>query len=638
MIYNIKLANRLFSIKKSLKIFLAITLDTFLCAFSFWLALYLKFDKFVSLENISYYSFILSIVLPIIVFWSLGLYKTLFRFAGLSIIFIIFWSVSIFTIINLLITSVYEIQGYSISICIIHATLLFVGVCGFRLLIKLILTGNFNDIEKNKNRQNILIYGAGSAGNDILMSLQNNIQYNVVGFIDDNSAKYNRTLNGYRIYNPKQLDSLIKFKDINLILIAIPSIYKEKKKKIIQALLKHKLAIRSLPNINELINKNVSIYDLKDFNEEDLLDREQIEPIKDLLIKDIISKNILVTGAGGTIGSELCRQIVKLKPKRLILLDMNEFFLYKLKDQLINFNKYVEIISILADVKDQNYMEKIFELFKVNTVYHAAAYKHVSIVENNICEGIKNNVFGSLSIIKASFKQKVKNLVIISTDKAVKPTNIMGVSKRLVELCAQAIYNDNKNNDINLSIVRFGNVLNSSGSAVKLFKKQISFGGPVTLTHPEIVRYFMTVSEAAQLVIQAGALGKYSEVFVLDMGKAIKILDVIKRMIHLSGLSIKNQHNKKGDIEIKIIGLKPGEKLYEELLIGDNPRKTIHPKIFKIKEPYIPYNDLKKILDQLLFFVNKRQPEKIKKLLEEKIEFYNSNSEIVDYQFVEENR
>jgi FlaA1/EpsC-like NDP-sugar epimerase len=324
-----------------------------------------------------------------------------------------------------------------------------------------------------------------------------------------------------------------------------------------------------------------------------------------------------------------------LKPRKLLILELNEFALYKIHDELKNYKSDSEIISLLINAQEQSKLETIFETFKVDTVYHAAAYKHVPLVEENICEGVKNNVFSTLSIANASILKKVSNLVLISSDKAVRPTNIMGASKRLSELCMQGLYHNRKDNFTRFSIVRFGNVLESSGSVIPKFKKQIKEGGPVTLTHEDVTRYFMTVQEAAQLVIQAGAMGKNSEVFVLDMGESVKIRDLIYKMITLSGLTIKDQKNPSGDIEVKIIGLRPGEKLFEELLIGDNPQKTKHSKIQKIDDPFIPFENLEKDLNNLKILLDENDSMGVKNFLRNLIQSYKPHSKIVDHIYVE---
>ena len=489
---------------------------------------------------------------------------------------------------------------------------------------------------KSSYKKNVLVYGAGEAGRQLVISLENNPEFKVIGFLDDNDLLHKKVLIGQTIYSPSNLEKLVKTKDVNLVFLAIPSIGRNRRNQIIKELNQLKLVVKTLPTVSEIVDGRVTISDIKDLNIDDLLNREQVEPDVNLLNKNINNKIILVTGAGGSIGSELCRQIIKLKPKKLLLLELNEFALYKIYDELETYNKDQKIVSLLADIQDQTKLEIIFETYKVDTVYHAAAYKHVPLVEENICSGVKNNVFGTLAVAKACVAKKVLNLVLISSDKAVRPTNIMGASKRLAELCMQGIYDDYKDKSINFSIVRFGNVLESSGSVIPKFKKQIKEGGPVTLTHKDVTRYFMTITEAAQLVIQAGAMSKHSEVFVLDMGKSIKILDLINKMINLSGFTIKDDKNLSGDIEIKIIGLRPGEKLYEELLIGDNPKKTNHKKIQKISDPFMLFNQLEVHLNSLKDLINFNKADQVKQLLEKLLKAYKSNSEIVDNIFVEQ--
>lgn len=635
-IYNNNyLSKNIFFLNRYTKITIAVLLDIVLCLFAFWLAFYLRLEELILLKDINIVPVLISIIFVIPIFWAFGVYRTLFRYASLSILTTIFLSTFVYGVIYFSIISIYGIKGVPRSIGILQPILLFLGVCISRLLVKFLLTGTFSQLSVFKNKKNILIFGAGSAGRQLLVSLENNSQYRVVGFLDHNPQLHRQNLLGKKIYDPEKIKNLIQFKDISLILFAIPSINKSKKNEIIKKLSKHQLAVKSLPNLNDIIDGKISVSDIKDYLIEDLLARDQIEPDQNLLNKNIKLKSVLVTGAGGTIGSELCRQIIKLNPQKLILLELNEFALYKIHEELINLNKNLKIIPLLSNVQDQQKLEKIFKTFKVDTIYHAAAYKHVPLVEANICEGVRNNVFGTSSVAKASINQKVKNLVLISSDKAVRPTNIMGASKRFAELCIQGLHKMNNDIDTKFSIVRFGNVLNSSGSVIPKFKKQINQGGPITLTHAEVTRYFMTIFEASQLVIQAGALGKNSEVFVLDMGESVKIIDLIKRMINLSGLTIRENNSIDGDIEIKITGLRPGEKLYEELLIGDNPQNTSHPKIKKTDEPFIPYNELEKILDKLLNLLNNHQSDEVKNLLSKSIKFYNSSSEIVDHLYVE---
>lgn len=483
---------------------------------------------------------------------------------------------------------------------------------------------------KYSNKKKIFIYGAGEAGRQLVISLKKNTEYKVLGFIDDNKKLHKKFFLHLPIYSSSNLKKLISSKNVNLVFLAMPSIGRHKRNKIIKKLNKYRLIVKTLPSISEIIDGRVTISDIKDINIDDLLNRKEVKPDINLLNKNIMNKVVLVTGAGGSIGSELCRQIIKLKPKKLILLELNEFSLYKIYEELISYNKKQKIISLLANSQNQLKLELIFETFNVETVYHAAAYKHVPLVEENICSGVENNVFSTLAVAKASLKKKISNLVLISSDKAVRPTNIMGASKRLAELCMQGIYNNTKNNKTNFSIVRFGNVLESSGSVIPKFKKQIFEGGPVTLTHKNVTRFFMTITEASQLVIQAGAMGKYSEVFVLDMGKSVKIIDLIIKMINLLGFKVKDSKNPKGDIRIKIIGLRPGEKLFEELLIGSNPKETNHPKIKKINDPYINFKELEIHLKTLKNLIEKNKANDVKKLLIKLLKTFNSSSKIVD--------
>jgi FlaA1/EpsC-like NDP-sugar epimerase len=634
-LFNKDISKQLFGLDRYTKKTIAIIADVILCVFAVWLAFYIRLEEFIILKDINYTPVLLSVILAIPIFWVFGVYRTLFRYAGISILNTISLSTFVYGLVYFSIIGIYGIKDIPRSIGILQPMLLCIGVLSSRFFTKFILTGTFNRSGNKKNKENILIYGAGSAGRQLLTSLENNSLYKVVGFLDDNLQLHRQNLLGQKIYNPKKIENLRQNKEINLVLFAIPSIKKSKKNEIIKNLNKEKLVVKSLPNVNDIIKEKISISDIKDFFVDDLLVRDQVKPDQKLLNKNINLKSVLVTGAGGTIGSELCRQIIKLNPKQLLLLELNEFDLYNIHNELIELNKNLKIIPLLSNIQDQKKLEKIIETFRIDTIYHAAAYKHVPLVEANICEGVRNNVFGTLSVAKASINQKVQNLVLISSDKAVRPTNIMGASKRLAELCMQSLHDENDKINTNFSIVRFGNVINSSGSAIPKFRKQIKEGGPITLTHTEVTRYFMTIPEASQLVIQAGALGKNSEVFLLDMGESIKIIDLIKRMINFSGLSLKDKDNKEGDIEIKITGLRPGEKLYEELLIGDNPQITIHPKIKMIDEPFIHFNQLEKSLDKLLDSLNNHQADEVKKLLEKSIRVYNSNSEITDYLHLE---
>ena len=621
--------NTVTSINRYSKITIAIFTDLTLCIICTWLAFFIRLEN---LNFTNYYDFNSAAIFTVIaipIFWLFGIYRTIFRYAGLSILSTIFISIFVYGFLYFVIIGIIIIPGVPRSIGLIQPLLLFFMIVASRLSVKYILTGTFSKLNYSLNKKNILIYGAGDAGRQLLTSLENNSEFKIVGFLDDDIRLHGQVLLGQKIYDPIKLQNLIDSQNIQMVLIAIPSISKLKKNKIIESLNKYKLAVKTLPNLNDMIGDKLSFSDIKDFLIEDLLDREPVEPNYELLSQNIKFKTVLVTGAGGTIGAELSKQISKLKPKKIILFELNEFALFKINEELNELFKNLEIIPLLGNILDQNKLEKVFKTFKVDTAYHTAAYKHVPLVESNICEGVQNNILGTLSVVKAATNQNINNLVLISSDKAVRPTNIMGASKRFAELCIQ-VYKE-KSPLTNFSIVRFGNVLASSGSVIPKFKQQILEGGPITLTHNDVTRYFMTVSEAAQLVIQAGALGKDAEVFVLDMGKSIKIRDMILKMIILSGQKLKDKDNIEGDIEIKVTGLRPGEKLYEELLIGDNTEKTIHPKIKKISEPSLSFEQFEKNINELKIQLDNQDPKQIKMILDRAIRHYNSNSELVDY-------
>ena len=628
-------SNFILSIHRYSKRTIAIATDLALCILCTWIAFFLRLEELILFKDFNFYPAIISVIIAIPIFWLFGLYRTIFRYTGLSIVFTILASISVYGLFYFLVIGIYGIEGIPRSIGIIQPMLLFFAIIGSRLLVKYLLNNDYN-FTKPSNKKNVLIYGAGETGRQLVIALENSLEFKVVGFLDDNKELHRQVILGLNIYSPSGLEKLLKTKDINLIFLAQPSTSRHKRNQIIQKLNQYKLIVKTLPSISEIVDGRIKISNIRDLNIDDLLNREQVVPDKKLLNKNIKSKSVIVTGAGGSIGSELCRQILKLKPTSLILLELNEFALYKIYEELIAYNKNLKIIPLLVNTQDQDKLETIFETFKVDTVYHAAAYKHVSLVEENICEGIKNNAFSTLAIAKASVIKKVSNLVLVSSDKAVRPTNIMGASKRLAELCMQGIYNNTKNSSTNFSIVRFGNVLESSGSVIPKFKKQIKEGGPITLTHEDVTRYFMTITEAAQLVIQAGAMGKHSEVFLLDMGESIKIRDLIKKIVNLSGFTIKDKKNPTGDIEIRVTGLRPGEKLYEELLIGDNPQKTSHLKIYKTSDPFIPFEQLEVDLNNIKNFVDNNKASEAKKLLDKLIKLYKSNSTIVDHIHVEQ--
>jgi FlaA1/EpsC-like NDP-sugar epimerase len=631
--YDVK--KKLQALPRFIKQGVALLIDLSSCILCTWIAFYLRLDQFILIKGPVLITTFISVFLALPTFWLLGLYHTIFRYSGLSIIFSSSMSLFIYGFLFFLVFTVYGINGVPRSIGIIQPMLLYFAIVISRLLIKYLLGSNYIFKNKSKLLKKVLIYGAGSAGQQLAFALENSYELKVIGFLDDNDQLHGRNLQGKKVYSPLKLVDLIKHKEAKLILLALPSVSRNRRNEILKSLNQYKLQVQTLPSVIDILEGRVTLSHIKDLDADDILNRNQVDPNAELLAKNINSKVVLVTGAGGSIGSELCRQIAKLNPKKLLLLELNEFSLYKIYEDLNFFNKKLKIIPLLANAQDQTKMIEIFKTFKVDTVYHTAAYKHVPLVEENISEGVKNNVFATLAVAKAALFQSVENFVLISSDKAVRPTNVMGASKRLAELCVQGLYQNTKKNKTKMSIVRFGNVLESSGSVIPKFKKQIRDGGPITLTHPDVARYFMTVVEAAQLVIQAGAMSEDCEVFILDMGDIVKIKDLICRMIHLSGLSVKEKDNDDKDIKIEVIGLRPGEKLYEELLLGDNPQKTQHPKIQKAQDPFIPFSQLDVDLNILKNLLDNNKAAEVKEILGKIVKAYQSNSKIVDHIYLE---
>jgi len=633
-----KVAKSILNLPRFAKNIVAIIFDLSLCVLCTWVAFYLRLDQLFLIQGVVLTAVIVSVALALPIFWLLGLYRTIFRYSGLSIMFSVSIALLVYGLLYFLIFGVFGVTGIPRSIGILQPMLLFFAIVTSRILVKYLLGGNYFFKDKSQFLKTALVYGAGENGRQLASALANNNELKVVGFLVDDDRLNHQVLQGHQIYSPLKIADLIKSKEVKLVLLALPNISRSRRSEILKNLSNYPLQVQTLPTVIDIIQGRVSLSDIKDLDVDDILNRDQVLPNSELLSKNITSKVVLVTGGGGSIGSELARQITKLNPQKLLLLELNEFALFKIYEELSIVNKNLKIIPLLINVQDQNKVNEIFKIFKVDTVYHAAAYKHVPLVEENISESIRNNVFATLAVIKAALSNSVENFVLISSDKAVRSTNIMGASKRLAELCVQGLYQNTKNNKTKMSIVRFGNVLESSGSVIPKFKKQIKDGGPITLTHPDVTRYFMTLTEASQLVIQAGAMSKDCDVFVLDMGESVKIKDLIYKIVKLSGLTVKDKNNDEGDIEIKIIGLRPGEKLYEELLLGDNPQKTQHPKIQKAQDPFIPFNQLEVDLNNLKTLLDHNKVLEVKELLAKIVKTYQSNSAIVDHFYLEQSK
>jgi len=567
-------------------------------------------------------------IIAVSIFYWFNLYQSVIRFIGLDAFWSVAKAVTLYSLVYGLIIFLSSIPGVPRSVILINWILALLVISGLRLFARWLLInklGSKSGLVKN----NVVIYGAGEAGRQLSLALKHSQEYFPAALIDDQPDLQGRIINGIKVYSPDNLEKLIKNKLIKAVLIAIPSLSRARRQEIIRIIKPFNILVRSLPGVSELAQGKIKIEDLKSININDVLGRSPAPNNRNLLRTNIEKKVIMVTGSGGSIGSELCRQILFLKPKILILFDVSEAALYSIHSELLNFDETnVVIIPILGSVTNKNRLAEVFKFFKVQTIYHAAAYKHVPMVEFNNAEGVNNNIFGTLNCAQTAIEEGVNDFVLISTDKAVRPTNTMGTTKRVSEMILQAFSNNQKITCF--TIVRFGNVLGSSGSVIPLFEKQIKAGGPVTVTNENMIRYFMTIPEAVELVIQAGAMGKGGDVFVLDMGEPMSIKKLAEKMIILSGLEVKNKSNPNGDIEIHYTGLRPGEKLFEELLIGSNVASTDNPLIMCAKEEMLEWNILKPILDELDKATKDRNYKEIRKLLINLVPEFEPQCEIAD--------
>ena len=630
-----KLAQPILALPRLAKRSIVMVVDASLCVLTVWLSFYLRLGEFVALSGSPLWAAIGSVIIALPIFAIFGLYRAIFRYSRSHMLMIEAKAVMVYGLICIAVVTAIGIPGVPRTIGLIQPALLLAAVGASRALASFWLGGVSQTLLDKAALPKVLIYGAGAAGRQLAGAIGNSREMRVVGFLDDDNRLHGRLLNGVPVYPPTDLSTLCRSLDVGIVLLAIPSINRARRNEILAQMAEVHVSVRTLPSVTDLAQGKVSISDLRELDIDDLLGREPVVPDHALLNQKIIDKVVLVTGAGGSIGGELCRQILKLKPATLLLVEQSEFSLYQIDQELraALTDTHIKLVPLLASVRDAERMREIIATWKPETVYHAAAYKHVPLVEHNPVEGIRNNVLGTLTAAKVVAEQGVSDFVLISTDKAVRPTNIMGASKRLAEMIVQALADISPGTKF--SIVRFGNVLGSSGSVVPKFRRQIRDGGPITLTHPEITRYFMSIPEAAQLVIQAGAMAKGGDVFVLDMGQPVKIMDFAKRMIELSGLTVKDISNPEGDIEIEIIGLRPGEKLFEELLIGDNPAPTSHPRIKKAHEGYSPWSVLKEKLEALETAMDANDIRSARSMLEQLISNYSPNAEIVDWVTIE---
>jgi FlaA1/EpsC-like NDP-sugar epimerase len=616
---------------------LAIIVDTSLCVLTVWFAYCLRLDDWVVLSGIQWLPAIVSLLLAIPIFIVLGLYRAIFRYAGLSAFMTVVKAVSIYGLAFMTIFTAVSVPGVPRTVGILQPLLLLIAVGLSRMWTRYWLGNAYQRLLNRNALAKVLIYGAGASGRQLAGALANSAQLNVIGYLDDDRHLWGNIMGGLPIHDPASLSALVAGNDVKDVLLALPNATRQRRNEILEEMRKARVTVRTMPDLTALAQGRVTVSDLKELDIEDLLGRYVIAPDQALIQRNIRDKVVMVTGAGGSIGSELCRQIVRNGPACLLLVEQNEFGLYAIHAELekaaLNIGRDdLRIIPFLGSVRDGRRLSQIMEAWRPNTLYHAAAYKHVPLVEYNPVEGIRNNTLGTLVAAETALQAGVEQFVLISTDKAVRPTNIMGASKRLAEMVLQALQAKNVAGKArtNFSMVRFGNVLGSSGSVVPLFRQQIRDGGPITITHPDITRYFMTIPEASQLVIQAAAMSDGGDVFLLDMGEPVRIADLARRMVELSGLSVRDEDNPEGDIELEVMGLRPGEKLYEELLIGDNPQPTTHPRIMRAEEDFLPWPELSRHLASLEAVLDENDVPAARAILKKLVSGYTPSVDVVD--------
>jgi FlaA1/EpsC-like NDP-sugar epimerase len=653
-----KLRAVLVALPRRQKRIIQVTTDVCLVWFALWMAFVVRLgvDELINPLEIHTWLFISAPVIAIPLFIRIGMYRAVMRYFGNDALVAIIKAVSLSALILGVVVYLYSNHQHVVprSVMFNYWWLSLVMIGGLRLAMRQYFLGDWFSAAqhvpfatRDDGLPKVAVYGAGAAGNQLVAALRMGRSMRPVAFIDDDDSISNRVISGLQVYKPKHIQQMIDVTGAQEILLAIPSSARARRREILGFLEGFPLHVRSVPNFSDLAAGRVKVDDLQEVDIADLLGRDSVPAQDELLEHCIKNQCVLVTGAGGSIGSELCRQIVLLKPTTLLLLDHSEFNLYtilsELERRVARESLKVKVLPILGSVRNHSKLLDVMKTWKVDTVYHAAAYKHVPMVEHNIAEGVINNVVGTLNAAQAALQAGVANFVLISTDKAVRPTNIMGSTKRLAELILQALsretapvmFGDRANvhqvNKTRFIMVRFGNVLGSSGSVIPLFHQQIKSGGPLTVTHPKITRYFMTIPEAAQLVIQAGSMGQGGDVFVLDMGEPVRIIELAEKMVHLSGLSIRSDKNPHGDISIEFTGLRPGEKLYEELLIGDNVAVTSHPMIMSAQEDYLSWDAFRQNLSHLLKALDEDDYNRVRQILSDTVSGYAPEGDIVDW-------
>lgn len=613
---------------------IALGIDAALCALTVYLAFYLRLGILVDPLVGPPHPTMGAIALALPIFVSMGLYRAIFRHAGYGAVITIGRAIALYAIPYALIYTVVGVSGVPRTIGLIQPILLFIFVAATRLVARGYLGDTYRSLWIDQDTPRVIIYGAGNAGRQLASVIRATGEMKLVGFIDDDPALWRSTIDDTMVYSPEKLQRVADRHAVTDLLLALPSANRSRRAEIVARVKSMPLHVRTLPGMMDIARGSVSVSDLRDLEIDDLLGRSVVPPRTDLIERNITGLTVLVTGAGGSIGSELCRQIVAARPARLVLVDHSEFNLYAINKELQRETgdedvDQGEIVPILGSVCDAVRMDDVLSRFAPETVFHAAAYKHVPLVEYNSTEGIANNVFGTLVMARAAQRHNVRNFTLISTDKAVRPTNVMGTTKRLAEMVLQALAE--QGGASRFSMVRFGNVLGSSGSVVPLFRAQIAAGGPVTITDERITRYFMTIPEAAQLVLQAGAMARGGDVFLLDMGKPVRIVDLARNMIELSGLTVRSEANPGGDIAIETIGLRPGEKLYEELLIGESPLPTEHERIMRSHEDFTTWTLLEPALENLQAALAKSDAALARKLIMDLVPEFAPTTPVIDW-------
>ncbi len=612
---------KLLNLPRKSKILIVLVLDTVLLPLAFWSAIALRLGTLNPDVSSFWWIFYTLPLISVPFFIRMGLYRAVIRYMDDKVVFTVFYSVTLSVLMLTAIIVMFRVTSIPRSSILIY----WVTAVAYIAFSRFVARGFMRSLDKRQDRkQNVAIYGAGRAGLQTVLALNSSREYRPVAFFDDSKDLHGTSVAGIRVHSPQNILKVLSNLDCKQLLLAMPSVSRSKKKEIIQSLEGFGIVLKIIPGLGDLVQGTVRIEDIREVGIEDLLGRDPVPPVEELISLCVRGKSVLVTGAGGSIGAELCRQIANVQPEKLILFEQSEYALYKIEMDLKRSHPNLQTVSILGDVLDHKKMEAMMRKYAVSTIYHAAAYKHVPMVEANIVMGVVNNVFGTRATAQAAIAAGVSTFVLVSTDKAVRPTNVMGATKRLAELVLQAMARL-KGHTTRFCMVRFGNVLGSSGSVVPLFKEQIKNRGVVTVTHPDVTRYFMTIPEAAQLVLQAGALGSGGDVFVLDMGESVKIVDLAKKIIELSGLTLRDEANPDGDITIEYVGLRPGEKLYEELLIGENVSWTQHPRIMRAEEDFLENDYLEHELGKLRQLCDDEKSLEVKAFLKALVKGYRES-------------